>query len=139
MELVVDTNILISFFRPNPVQEFITKSKLLNLFLFTPEYVFEELEKNKNDIMKYSGLNEGGFNEKLSELKKYVEIYPETSYRELKEEAKKLAPHDKDIPIFALALHLKCGIWSNELDFKKQFKIKIFSTRDIVEFFLSSH
>jgi predicted nucleic acid-binding protein len=43
-----------------------------------------------------------------------------------------IAPHEEDIPCFALALALNSPIWSNEKEFKNQSKIKVFSTSDIV-------
>jgi len=135
MRLVVDTNILVSFFRANPVNEFISRSKLLNLYLFSSEYVFEELRRNKEDVLKYSGVDLEQFEVKLSELLTFIKIVPERLYKEFESEAKQPSPHDKDIPIFALALKLNCPIWSNELVFKKQSKVKILSTRDMIELF----
>ena len=52
-------------------------------------------------------------------------------YVEYMEEAKNLAPHERDIPYFALALAKNCAIWSNEKAFKKQQKVKVFSTNDL--------
>ncbi len=43
--------------------------------------------------------------------------------------------HDKDAPIFALALKFNCAIWSNEPSFKQQTKLPVISTRDIIELF----
>lgn len=134
MNLVVDTNILVSFFRDNPVNEIIVNSRSLNLQLFTPEYAIEELKKNKSDILKYSEKNEEQFKEKLSELSKFIKIISDKEFEEFKLDAEKLI-HDKDIPIFALALKLKSPIWSNEPGFKKQNKVEIFSNKDIIELF----
>jgi len=136
MRLVIDTNILVSFFRENPVNELISKSKFLNLSLFSSEYVLEELKKNKSDVLKYSGLNLKQFNERLSELLSFVKLIPESACKNFESEAKHLAPHDKDVPIFALALKLNCAIWSNELAFKQQDHIKALSTRDMIELFI---
>ncbi|RLJ01631.1 MAG: hypothetical protein DRP10_03570 [Candidatus Aenigmatarchaeota archaeon] len=47
------------------------------------------------------------------------------------EEAIKLAPHNKDVEYFALALKLGCAIWSNERDFKKQEVVKVLSTKEL--------
>jgi predicted nucleic acid-binding protein len=134
MKFVVDTNILVSFFRNNPVNELISNSKSLNLQLFTPEYVIDELKKNKPDVLKYAKINEEQFNEKLEELLKFVNIISEKESEKFKLEAEKLI-HDKDVPIFALALKLNCPIWSNEPGFKKQAKIEVFSNRDVIELF----
>ena len=134
MRLVVDTNILVSFFRENPVKSILSNSKSLNLQLFTSTYVIQELEKNKSDILKYSGINSEQFNKKLSELNSFIEIVSESSCKEFKSHAEKLI-HDKDIPVFALALKLNCPIWSNEPAFKEQSKIEILSNKDMIELF----
>ena len=134
MQLVVDTNILISFFRPNPVREFISKSGFFNLQLFSSEYVIEELKKNKSDVLKYSGLNSKQFNEQLDELLSFIKLFPESSCKEFESQAKQLI-HDKDVPVFALALKLNCAIWSNEPRFKEQSEIKILSNREMIELF----
>ena len=49
-------------------------------------------------------------------------------------EAKELAPHLKDVEYFALALKLDCPIWAQEKAFKKQSKVKVFYTSDLVSF-----
>ena len=46
------------------------------------------------------------------------------------------APHAKDVPYFALALSLNCPIWSDEKSFKKQNKVEVYSTADVVIKFL---
>ena len=134
MRLVVDTNILVSFFRKNPVSEIISESKFSNLQLFATKYSIEELKNNEKDILKYSGFNTKQFKEKLLELSKLIKFFSEDLYREFEQEAKQLI-HDKDVPIFALALKLRCPIWSNEPSFKQQSKVPVLSTRDLIELF----
>ena len=134
MRLVSDTNILVSFFRPNPVNEIISNSKSLNLQLFTPEYAIEELKNNESDILKYAGITSKEFKERLSKLLSFIITIPSESFKEFESEAKQLI-HDKDVPIFALALKLKCSIWSNEPRFKEQSKIEVFSNKDMIELF----
>lgn len=87
MKLVIDTNILVSFFRKNPVQEIIKNSGLLNLELVSPEYAFDELKSNKHDILKYSGLSNNQFEEKLLELKNYIRLIPANFFYEFKSSA----------------------------------------------------
>jgi len=133
MKLVVDTNILVSFFRENPVNKIILGYKSLKLELFSQEYMILELKKNKNDVLKYSGLNEKQFNSTLSELLSIIKLIPEELCQEHNIEAQQLSPHDKDIPVFALALKLNCPIWSNEPAFKEQSKVRVFNNRDMIE------
>lgn len=135
MQLVVDTNILISFFRVNPVRFIIINSSSFGIKLLTPERAIDELKKKESDVLKYSKINSARFNEMLSDLTKFIEVFPKESFREFESEAKQISPHDKDIPLFALALKLNCAIWSNEPSFKQQPKLPVFSTRDMIELF----
>ncbi len=135
MKLVVDANILVSFFRQNPVNEIISKSKILGISLSCSEYNLEELKKNKQAVLKYSGLNSKQFDGELSRLLSFVKLIPDKECKGFRQEAKQLAPHDKDIPVFALALKLESAIWSSEPAFKKQSSIKVLSTRDMIELF----
>ena len=130
MHLVIDTNILVSFFRDNPVRFIILTSKLLNLELFAPEYSIDELKKNESEILKYGKINSEQFNNILSDLVKFIIIIPKESFKKYESQSNELI-HDKDIPFFALALSLNCAIWSNEPSFKEQSKIKIFNTSDL--------
>ncbi len=45
-----------------------------------------------------------------------------------------LAPHARDVQYFALALSFNAAIWSNEKAFKKQSKVKVFSTSELISF-----
>ena len=123
MILVIDSNILISFFRDNPVRFIILNQKIFNLELFTPEYVLGELKKNESDVLKYGKINSEQFNNILSDLVKLIRTKPKETFKEKESRAKELI-HDKDIPIFALALSLNCAIWSNEPAFKSRMKSK---------------
>ena len=42
--------------------------------------------------------------------------------------------HPKDVEYFALALRFDFPIWSNEKGFKKQTKVKVFSTSELISF-----
>ncbi|MBC7080817.1 MAG: hypothetical protein H5T44_00970 [Thermoplasmatales archaeon] len=67
----------------------------------------------------------------VSLLQRKVETISKTDYEMWLNKAKEIAPHNKDIPYFALALSLNAGIWSDEKVFKKQNKVKIFSTEEL--------
>ena len=68
-------------------------------------------------------------------LFKRIEVIPKYRYDKFLEETKKILPgHPKDVPYFALALSLNCAIWPNEKRFKKQPRIKVFSSDELKEF-----
>ena len=131
MRLVVDTNILISFFRDNPVRFIIINSQLLNLELYSPEHCWKELLNIKSSISKYSKLLLEQIDPIFEELKDVLIIVPDEFTKSFESKAKKLSPHDKDAPIFALALKFNCGIWSNEPAFNKQASVEIFNTEKL--------
>lgn len=133
MKLVVDTNILVLFFRQTPIYYIVSKASSHNLQLFIPELAIEELENNKDSIIKYSNKSQFEFDKSIEKLKSNLIIVDKKDFEQYENEAKFLAPHEKDIPFFALALHLKAPIWSNELAFQSQSKIKIFRTKDLIE------
>ncbi len=132
MDIVVDTNILFSFFRENPVRYIIINAKSLGLKLFAPEYAIQELKNKINDLIKYTKVNSIKELEIIFEnLEQNIETKPIDFFKEYKPEALKITPDEKDAPFFALALKLKCSIWSNEPRLKNQSIIKIYSTPDM--------
>ena len=134
MKLVVNTNILFSFFRENPVREVIADSKSFGLELYTPEYAFSELRDNKPDLMKYSGVKaDKDLEFALSALEFFVEVPPLSFFKDFKSEAEDVSPHAKDSPFFALALKLESEIWSNEPRLKRQSRVKVFNTRELMK------
>ena len=54
------------------------------LRLFSPEYVFEELENNISDLTKYTGLNEKQVKDIIKELRKFINIIDISRYKEFK-------------------------------------------------------
>ncbi|MBI2541351.1 hypothetical protein HYV80_01400 [Candidatus Woesearchaeota archaeon] len=135
MELVVDATVLFA--------AIIGRAKTNELFfkdelkLVALPYLIEEFDKNIETIAKICGLSESEVVEEFEILKRRVEIFPIFKFPPaIQSKAEKLAPHAKDAPYFALALHLGCAIWSREEDFKKQGEVKIYSTPELVDMFL---
>ena len=134
MNLIVDTNILFSFFRENPVRNIIINSNLFGLELSTPEYAIDELWNNKSELMKYSGISiEKELENAIESLKLFVETKPINFFSKFKEDAIKISPDRKDAHFFALALKLNGVIWTNEPRLKKQSKVKILNTADLIK------
>lgn len=135
MELVVDATVLFA--------AIIGKSKTNELFfedklrLVALPYLIDEFNKNLGVIANICGVSESEVIEEFGILKRRVVIFPIYKFPdEVQSKAEKLAPHRKDVPYFALALHLGCGIWTREKDFKKQDEIEIYFTPKLVDMFL---
>lgn len=134
MKLVIDTNIFIAGLLKNgKIRELIVNSKF---DLFMPEIVYEEIIEHKRELLNKSALSEQDFNHLSSLLSGYIKIIPNLISKPYKEEAERIMHNlDKDdAPIVAVSLLLNaCPIWSDDLDFKKQSQIKIFTTQEIIQ------
>ena len=130
-KLVVETNILYSFFwKSSPTHDVL--SSIIEYDLIAPRFIFDELNKHKEEILFQAGIRTGEFNELIKSLSIFVKFIKESEYIELMQEAKSLFPkHLKDVDFFALALKLDCPLWSNEKLHKKQSRVKVFNTDEI--------
>ena len=133
MFLVVDANIMFSFFNKNSARRKVVERLRPKLELIAPDFAFEELIKDKGRVQKYARISSNDFLILFSLLENVIKSVPKSEYDGFFNDAEKLAPHSKDIPYFALALSLNCAIWSDENSFKKQPKVKVFSTSDLVK------
>lgn len=135
MDLVVDANVLFS--------ALIKDSFAYNLLfsgsfhLFTPEYIFTELEKHKEEILEKTERTTEEFFRLLETLKRRIVIVPLEELTPYVGEAEKLTPDPEDMAYFALALKLNCAIWSNDKKLKEQDKIKVYSTHELTK--ISGH
>ena len=134
MKLVVDANVLFSFFKKDS-----TTRKLITSFeifeLYTPSLCIKELLKYKEEICRKAEISEAEFEEEMEGLRLFVGVVPDEEFKDFAGEAKQLlGEHLKDVPYFTLSLYLNCGIWSNEKRFKKQSRIKAVSTSDLISF-----
>lgn len=133
MELVIDANILMSAL-------ITTQGKTYDLIfnnrikLFAPEYLLEEIEKHKKEILEKSELSEEDFRLFLSLISSQIDFISYTEFEEFISEAEEITPDLNDREYFALALKLNCSIWSNDKKLKEQNKIKIYSTIELLGF-----
>jgi len=139
MRLVVDSNVLFTFFWKGSVfRIFLDKP----VQLFSSEYALEEINKYSLEIMKKTSVSKEQFKKLKQELALKVEFIPLEEYSTLFHKvlsiASKFSKHEyeefvKDIDFFALALTLSCPIWSNDKLLKKQSKVLVFNTKEIIE------
>jgi predicted nucleic acid-binding protein len=131
MKLVLDSNILFS--------ALIKKSKtrdiiLSDLFeLYAPEYIFSEITKHKELLLKKSKLDRGDFDALLLLLQKHIHLISKDKYNEKMAIAEDILRNIDitDSPFLALAMSLNCSIWSNDGHFKQQDKIAVYTTKQL--------
>lgn len=130
MEFVVDTNILYTFFWE---KSFIRKVLMRTaLELSSPEFALEEINAQKPAILRKVSITKDEFEKAREELAIAVEFIPLEEYEKFLEPASKISPDPDDIDFFALAIKLKLPLWSNDSLLKKQNKVKVFSTFDLL-------
>ncbi len=133
MQLVVDTNVLISaLLARSKTYELIV---LGNLELFIPEFSLEEIDKHKDELRHRMEVSEEEFNLVLNLILLHVSVVGREKYKTFENEAKKLCPDPKDFTFFALALAMKIPIWTNEVRLKNQKQVVVYNTKEIMGFF----
>ncbi len=134
MEIVLDSNIIFSAL----IKDSIIRELILNFpgKLLFPEYIFEEIIEHKEELAEKLGLNKGKLEFILNNLLKNVKIVPTILLEEYKQEATELMKNLDIDDILFIACALKypnSSIWSNDKNLRKQNKIRIFSTKEILE------
>ncbi len=129
MDLVVDANILFAALIKNSFSySFLFSGKF---HLFTPEYIFTEFEKHKEEILEKTERTTEDFFRLLEILKRRIILVPHEELVLYVEEAEKITPDPNDMVYFALALKLNCAIWSNDKKLTEQDKIKVYHTHEL--------
>lgn len=104
--------------------------------LISPDVILFELLKLKEEIMKSSKISEVEFEVLSVTLTTIVKSVPKEEYEEFLEESKRVSPHLKDAPLFALALAFnKIPIWSREPRLKRQKIVKVLHDKEVEEYF----
>ena len=132
--LVIDSNQIIS----SLIRDSITRKILLNptIDFIGPDYLFYEIEKHKDLIIKKSGLMASEYDFIIGEIFSRIEIIPFEEILPCMDEAKEIMDSiDPDDTIFiAVALCTENdGIWTNDNHFLQQNRIKIWTTEDLVK------
>lgn len=136
MNIIIDANVLFSAL----IKDSTTRQIILEyerFFLF-PAYIFTELEKHKSELLRKSEMDEKEFYGLLEIIIRKVIIIPDKILIPYKEKAfeiiKDIDPDDVLFIACALA-YPSSIIWSDDKELKKQSKIRIATTKDIIRFF----
>jgi len=135
---VLDTNIVFSALLKSSTVRKIILSDVFNLF--APEFLFTEIKKYEELILKKSGLKKENLEFLLLLIQSHIAVIPLFKFSDFLVEAEKEMENIdiKDSQFTALALKLGIPIWSNDLHFKKQKKVESFTTEEIITQFLNS-
>ncbi|MFH1440292.1 MAG: PIN domain-containing protein [Candidatus Woesearchaeota archaeon] len=129
--IVVDTNILFTFFWKNSFSPELLNKKRIHLI--APELSFKEIKKHSDEIIKKAKISKKEYGIIMSDLFLGVLFFPETEYSDHLDKATKKCPDKDDIDFFALALKYKCPLWSNDQKLKEQDAVEIINTKELIE------
>lgn len=130
MDLVIDANVIFSAaIKDSKTSELLFSDKF---HLFTPEFLFTEFKKYEDILLDKTHRTEEDFWNFLDVLKRRVTSVPKEDFETYLENAKQISPDPKDVQYFALALKIKAAIWSDDNDLKKQNKVKVYNTTELV-------
>lgn len=133
MQIIADANPLISILiKPGKPIDLLF---IEELEFVAPELLFEEIGNNIDLIVRKSRLSKKEIDRFIEILKKKIKVIPEEDFLKYREKAERICPDAKDVPYFALALELKCPLWSNEKKLKEQNEIRVYATHELLKLF----
>ncbi len=139
MKLVVDSNVLFTFFWRNSVFRQICLRP--HVQLITPEYALEEIREHAEEIQAKAHISTHEFRTMFDELKGIVGVIALKEYSASLKATKSLGAHlsptDEqeflnDLDFLALALHYQCFLWSNDALLKNQDGVPVLDTKDVI-------
>ncbi|MBI2664574.1 hypothetical protein HYX10_04510 [Candidatus Woesearchaeota archaeon] len=129
ISLVIDANVLFSALIKNSLTaEIISEESIIPS---APEFVIEEFLKYEDLMLKKTSRTREEFIQIMHMLKDIITVVPKEEYSKFIGEAEKVSPDEKDVMYLALALKLKCALWSNDKRLKQQDRVKVYSTEDL--------
>ncbi len=132
MRLIIDSNIIFAALIRNSTARRILAS---DISFCAPDTMLREIRKHTEEILQKSGLDAENFELLLTLFMESIEIVPREGYASSVDEALRILgkEHIGDIPFLALAFAIENdGIWTNDKDFERQNKAKVWKTKDLV-------
>lgn len=133
MKIVIDSNRVIAALIKDSTTREILFNK--NFEFFAPEFIENEIEKYKEEILNKAGIPTEEFEILLSLVFEHISIISQSEYNSFFEESEKYTNDPKDIAYFSVCSLIKAkGIWTHDPHFLKQKKYKIFTNIDMIKF-----
>ncbi|MFT4304504.1 MAG: PIN domain-containing protein [Candidatus Woesearchaeota archaeon] len=131
MELIIDANVLFSAL----LKDSVTSDLLFKNTLYAPEFIIEEFKKYKEELKKKTKRSEEDFIRFFQILENNITLIPKEALKPYIKKAEIISPDPKDVLYFALALKLKCAIWSQDKALKNQKSVVVYNTEELYNIF----
>lgn len=135
MLLVVDANVVISSLLKKGITFdcFVLNSILEKYRLVAPEFLLEEVEKHREELLEETNLPEDEFQEVMGFLSREIDTIPASQFEGSLSKGREVSPDPKDFEYVALALKLDCPIFSGDKKLKQQSEIEVLSPRELLD------
>ena len=133
MKIIVDTNRIIAGLLKDSTCRKILLNE--NFDFYTPEFLLEEIENHQNMILEKSSLNENTLQIVFELILERIKVVPKSKFYKYYQEGINIigGVDMDDVPFISLALSMSNdGIWSEDKDFRKQKRIRIWSTKELI-------
>lgn len=132
MDLVVDANVIFAALIKEGTSYELLFEEQFNFS--TPDYILSEFEEHKEEILKKTGKTKEEMQILLDVLKRNIKIFQLEELVPYLKDAEEISPDPDDVAYIALALKLKCPIWSNDKSLKqKQDAVEVYSTDELMK------
>lgn len=132
MRLIIDANVLIAAL----IKKGITRQMLTNRKheYSAPSFLLDEIMEHLSEIAEKAGIDEEMVPCLLGLIvnSSNIRFFDAEKIKETCEEAKAVSPDPDDWPYFAIALKEKIPIWTNDSLMKKQDKVRVYATSELV-------
>jgi len=97
-----------------------------------PPQTEEEFEKYRDLIIEKTERPDIEFEELLAVYMRRINFVPSEEIEPYLSEARKISPDPNDAVYFAVALKVNASLWTNDAILKKQDRIKVYSTKELL-------
>ena len=131
MKITVDANILFACL----IKDSTTRRLFFNpaLFLFAPEFIVDEFARHLAEVRKKPGLGDGELYRLVDKVLGQLVLVPDKDLKPFLPAATSLVDDPKDWLYISCALYENTIIWSHDLDFGTQKRIRIISTNELID------
>jgi predicted nucleic acid-binding protein len=130
MKITVDANILFACL----IKDSTTRKLFFNpgLSIFAPEFIVDEFVHHLVEVRKKSGLSDEELHRLVDNVLNQLILVPDKVLKPFIPAAASLVDDPKDWLYVSCALYENTIIWSHDLDFGKQKRIQIISTKELI-------
>lgn len=107
-----------------------------NIEWLVPDFLWVELKEYEDICLAKSGMSKQEFAMLLQDVKSQIKSRSLEAYKRELKRALILTSDPDDVPYLALALAKNAVIWSNDKEYAKQSTVKVYTTKELIEWLL---